>query len=318
MSYFKFVSEDRVDIFENGCIRFTPASDFNDPLEFKPHITEINKKYLAISHKIKNNNNIAAYLRANIRLIKKLDEGEIDKYSLARTENLPEYREKLDKILSHYGVLSLFRNDKETPLLSVAYQGDNTYENEPRQNILMWSHYANNHKGMVIEFNDDFFADECQKVIYSDTRPLITYEEIDKLDENKLNEITLTKKRIWINESEYRVVKKLDEADIKKGGNIHLFNFNKRNIKSITLGCKVAPEFRQKVIKLLQDDPELRNVQLLIAKIDPVHFKLTFRTECVHSGFTNDLLGNLAPPRIKIQLPPNSFELVTYHYLSMI
>lgn len=245
MSYFKFVSEDRIDILENGCIRFTPASDFNDPLEFKPCITELSEIDLPIE--------------------KQWD----------RIDKLPQYQKKLDEILSQYGVLSLFRNDSETALVAVMHPSDKRYNDEPRHDIKMWSEYANNHKGMIIEFSNTFFSGECKKVIYSATRPLITYEEIDELDRNKLDEITLTKKNIWNGEYEYRVIKKLVDADIKKGESIQLFKFDKKHIKSITLGCKVTSEFKAKVIDLLKHDPDLRHVQIFTAQTDPAYYGLT-------------------------------------------
>ncbi|UJA04221.1 DUF2971 domain-containing protein [Acinetobacter johnsonii] len=309
MSFFKFVSEERIDILENGCIRFTPASDFNDPFEFKPHLTKINRKYLPIF--LDNNSEISddelneKYLNL---VIYNDDEDLIRRYSKERNDQYTEYKNKLNEILSEYGVLSLFYNGSETFNPSVIIHNDN----EPRQNILMWSYYANNHKGMVIEFDNSFFSNEIRQVTYDTNRPLVTYEDIDDRNEENLFQIFNTKKNVWHNESEFRVVKRLEDANRVIKDNIHLFHFDKKYIKSVTMGCKADPIFCDKVYQLIKADPELKHVAFFTSQIHEEKFFLKFFQKIEMNGgtFTNAPLFEDMDviSRIPQQFPPDTFD----------
>lgn len=310
MSFFKFVSEERIDILKNGCIRFTPASDFNDPFEFKPHLTKINRKFLPIFLDFNNTEISKDELDEKYsQLVIHYDDENLNRlYSNERNNQYTEYKNKLNEILSEYGVLSLFHNSSETFNPSMIIHDDN----EPRQNILMWSYYANNHKGMVIEFHDSFFSNEITQVTYDANRPLVTYEDIDELNPENLFKIFNTKKNVWHNESEFRVVKRLFEADKIIGSNIHLFNFNKKYIKSVTMGCKADPKFCDEVYHLLKDDPNLKHVSYFTSAIHEEKFCLKFFQKIQMNGRTltnTPLFEDMdVTSTIPQQLPPDSFD----------
>lgn len=313
MSFFKFVNEERIDILQHGCIRFTPPADFNDPFEFKPHLTTINRKYLPYYlddkyHKLSDDELNQKY--ANSTMDSNLSEEAIRDYSNKRNHQYTEYKNKLNKILFDYGVLSLFHNGAETFNPSMIVHDDN----EPRQNILMWSYYANNHKGMAIEFKDSFFSEEISQVKYDTNRPWVTYEDIDDKNEVNIFKIFNTKKNVWNNESEFRVVKKLADADRVIGDNhdVHLFNFEKKYIKSVTMGCKADPQFCDEVYQLLKNDPELNHVAFFMSEIHDEKFRLKFfqRSEMFGRTFSNapfiedmDVISV-----IHQQFPPDSFD----------
>ena len=286
LSFFKFVNEERIDILQNGCIRFTPPADFNDPFEFKPNISKFHRRSLQFEfdrNALSEDDLIEKYPK--IQKFNENDESLIQEYSNTRNDAYTEYKRKLDQILVDYGVLSVFSNKSES-LNPSMYVHD---ESEPRQNILMWSHYANNHKGMVIEFNQSFFSDEIEEVTYVTKRPTVTYEEIDNLCSDNLSKIFNSKKNVWNNESEFRVVKKLTDADNIIRENIHLFNFNKRSIRSVTIGCKADPKFADKVYEILKSDPELNHVAFYESQIHHEEYQLKFfqRIEQFGRTFTN-------------------------------
>ncbi|UPR31675.1 DUF2971 domain-containing protein [Vibrio crassostreae] len=88
---------------------------------------------------------------------------------------------------------------------------------ENYNNLLMWSHYANEHKGIVIEF-------DCEKLNYyfnyklsmSDTieRVLYNRERFSPLQsEICVKDLLLTKSDDWIYEKEHRILPKLRMAD---------------------------------------------------------------------------------------------------------
>ena len=98
-------------------------------------------------------------------------------------------------ILSEVGIVSLSRDPK---------------------NILMWSHYADFHKGFVVEFKIPKKLPLSQRgnidswlfplpITYSEQRPVYKYG-IDNDDES-LKKLLLTKSDIWSYEQEERVIK---------------------------------------------------------------------------------------------------------------
>lgn len=97
---------------------------------------------------------------------------------------------------------------------------------ETNDNLLMWSHYADEHKGMLVSFEIDlnspfyFFAiheehESCyfSKVNYRKFRQFNTEVSIDNLDEVKLHYM-LSKSDEWIYEKEHRFVIPFHEADV--------------------------------------------------------------------------------------------------------
>lgn len=100
---------------------------------------------------------------------------------------------------------------------------------ETHSNLLMWSHYADEHKGICIGFNKNFLSqlprkifDEYQitnytpiKVNYNNKRPQYFIDDNDKANEirvNTLRQLT-TKGDNWIYEKEHRCIVPLMWAD---------------------------------------------------------------------------------------------------------
>lgn len=103
---------------------------------------------------------------------------------------------------------------------------------EDPYNLLMWSHYANDHKGIVIsiycdastfEYHDSFTENcgvskkEPSRVIYSNRRP--GYEMPDNaiyeyFEHNFYSHFALTKGNDWIYEKEFRYILRVNEVDV--------------------------------------------------------------------------------------------------------
>ena len=113
-------------------------------------------------------------------------------------------------------------------------------------NLLMWSHYSNSHKGFCVGF-DKFILFEVVygmmgPVIYSDQFPAVGL-----FDNNShgLTRILLTKSTDWEYEDEYRITK-IDAA--KK-----IFKLPNEAIKEIILGYKMQDNYKDEIIKLAKD-----------------------------------------------------------------
>ena len=257
--FYKFVSFARKDILTNGMIRFAPIGSFNDPFELEPSITPYSKKFLQYINEVSE------------RDLEKITMTEADYvYSAERVDSIEYYREKYRAEVGKYGVLSLSSNDTINQLLIVSMPE----RKDPRTNILMWSHYADSHKGFVIEFRADFVEGvKLEKVEYSDIRDVVTFEDID---ENNFDNIFFKKSSDWKYEQEYRAVLPLSNASEIHDERFHLYKINKSSINSITFGCAMSEEEKKIIMDIVKKDPEFKGVKMQHARLDEKGFFLDF------------------------------------------
>ena len=110
---------------------------------------------------------------------------------------------------------------------------------EKNDDILMWSHYANKHQGICLEFDSKigFFA-QAMKVEYRKERP---YINPILQDEEKMMEIALlTKSKNWEYEHEWRVI------DYPRGPG--LYSFPVEALTSVILGAQVSSIDEEKIV----------------------------------------------------------------------
>lgn len=114
---------------------------------------------------------------------------------------------------------------------------------EVKDDILMWSHYADSHRGICLEFDGyfEFFA-RAQKVKYPSARPIInpfcqSYEEM-------LEAALLTKASHWDYECEWRIV------HYEKGPGT--YSFPTEALTGIILGAQISDKNAAKVIEWVQ------------------------------------------------------------------
>ena len=116
-----------------------------------------------------------------------------------------------------------------------------------RDDILMWSHYADSHKGICIGFHADeasVFFREAQPVIYSKEYPHARL--IDRTIE-RMSAMILTKSDHWNYEKEYRLINTHEGYGIK--------NFPAKSLKEIIFGCEISQENLKYFIELVRDHP---------------------------------------------------------------
>lgn len=114
---------------------------------------------------------------------------------------------------------------------------------EKNDDLLMWAHYADEHKGAVIKLKcipeKDTALCVAKPVIYSATMPLLKVEELfnskQELIRKILDEVLLTKSLDWGHEKEWRVIlmKKQENNDFDMRGIIE------DELDSIYLGCRM-------------------------------------------------------------------------------
>jgi hypothetical protein len=205
MELFKYVNFDRVDIISKGKIRFTQALAWNDPFEFQPfyedHIDKDGWKQLSQFGKI-----VAHHKKTGVWL-----ETEIKDYESERKRII---KDDIFQYINNSLVCLSLTQDKE--------------------NLLMWSHYADDHKGFVIEYdtNHEFFNDKSKclfSVEYDKVRPEVktlefgsliieltkTLKDEEQLTEDQLKQISILfkKSKDWEYEEEWRLLTTKNKAD---------------------------------------------------------------------------------------------------------
>lgn len=140
---------------------------------------------------------------------------------------------------------------------------------ETLDNILMWSHYADKHKGIAIAFKTStlYWKEELfRKIKYSDTRVRIPLEEGDS--STFINELITTKAKCWEYEKEWRIIK-------YDAQNINSLSFDESFIDCIYIGLKVPDASCKEIVHLR--DTSLKGVKIKRAYMDDDRFELQFK-----------------------------------------
>lgn len=112
-----------------------------------------------------------------------------------------------------------------------------------KQNLLMWSHYANAHTGFCLEFNtaNECFRERTFPILYPEPRserPQLNL--IEDINSGKMIEALFTKAVDWEYEDEWRIV------DQPKGPGVK--QFPAEALTSVYLGCRITPENRNRIM----------------------------------------------------------------------
>ena len=143
-------------------------------------------------------------------------------------------------------------------------------------NLIMWSHYADNHKGLLLKFD----LNELQKV-FSNIKPVIYTDKVKQIDfessPEKLIAKLLTKKSShWKSEKEIRII-------VKKYG---YYNFPKTALKEIKFGLRCDDKQLRDIIDLIQKF-EYKNTSFSQVRAESYNYKLSssFITMSKEYGF---------------------------------
>jgi hypothetical protein len=148
-------------------------------------------------------------------------------------------------------------------------------------NILMWSHYADSHKGICVEFEQDALFNDNDKIKLSDVEynksfPFAelqnslganeddsggNFTPMDTVIDVFRNAILTTKYKAWKDEEEVRAIY-TGTDDFKSDGG---FIFSPSAIKNVFFGCKTSAR-DMATIKLLFTGKEFRSVRFFMMK----------------------------------------------------
>ncbi|AOS83141.1 hypothetical protein BIU88_02660 [Chlorobaculum limnaeum] len=260
---YKYVSCDIAKIIlETNAIRATPPIDFNDPFEVLPQSMEVTE---ALGRELINRFESKAFYDVAV----KNKDITYQQYLLF----LKTYPDKAIQILK-----DTFMSDDKFVMKVLKGNVEKYSElfgllclSAKRDNILMWSHYADNHRGVVIGFDSKkLFRHGYFKVRYSEERCF--YNVKDERDINGLMELFATKARMWEYEDEYRALINFHDC-IKSSAGIYLYGFNREAIKELIFGIRILESEKVDILRLISD---CRNVSVMQANLHDKMFKIEF------------------------------------------
>jgi len=117
---------------------------------------------------------------------------------------------------------------------------------------VMWSHYADHHKGICLEFaTDNDVVSSALKVEYFDEYPFLDLSD-DSAEQNLLP--LISKSSDWAYEDEYRLVAQERAAALGTGSLMmddHLLRLPPSAIKSVIVGCAMPDHARDELRQIL-------------------------------------------------------------------
>jgi len=146
-------------------------------------------------------------------------------------------------------------------------------------NRLMWSHYADSHRGMVLGFDSihPFFSawrpgvTPLMDADYSETRFVLRRDK-DWTNDSVVG-MFLRKSSDWIYEGEVRMFARstaADKVDIAPDGQpLYLFNYPSECLKEVIFGVLANDDFRLNVMKIVRvKHPHVRLFQAMLNETD--------------------------------------------------
>jgi len=255
---YKYLHEDRIeDILKHNIFRFTQPEEFNDPFELRPVLRFPHDDRSLYSTLDDNFESFLAFGKTKQEEIKELTKSIVTSERFTKKLNETHYKTANKSI----GVLCLTKNS---------------------DNLLMWAHYANSHRGFVVELDSEnsFFKQDLddknlmgklKKVIYNNERPSESFENMN------IENAYLTKSEEWKYEEEYRMFASFKRASEVKNNNIHLYKFTPDVIMSVYCGVSMSEKNKEKIKKIVAHE-HLQHINLFQSEISEQHFKLEFNS----------------------------------------
>lgn len=275
MWLYKYLHPDRTDVIKNLTIRFSQVSALNDPFELCPHLSGLASK-----------EDLRRQIEEELGRIIYLEYEKLNP-QVKSLISLSDFSEKISANFPNILPLieqpaTLFTSSVKSALSSFGEKVGMLCLSENPDSLLMWAHYADSHRGYVIQFDaENKFFDQritsedllrsLKKVVYKDVRPSTYVYDMSDID------YLLTKGLEWEYEAEWRMFLPLDMADSKiKIGNdtICLYKYPPEAIKSIIFGCRMSEEKKSEIIGALKDSAMCEHVQLFQSDISGEKYSL--------------------------------------------
>jgi Protein of unknown function (DUF2971) len=237
----KFNAEHVTTLLRDNVIWFSNPMSFNDPWDCKPYF---NSDF--VNDPVEVEKHVQSYAAMTRRRRKDITEEFIAQRQKEFRDNPKFLAECVEKISA--GIGSEIANRYRVYCLAPDVN-----------NLLMWAHYAESHKGICLEFStENEMMCAAQMVEYREEFPVLAvYNESE--DDNLVP--LLTKSDAWKYESEYRLVAQERSNSTPHDTLMADNNFvklPKGALKSIIVGCQGSVEDVRKLVKEFAPDIQVR------------------------------------------------------------
>ena len=234
---YKYINERGLDLLRDQRIHISRPSSFNDPFEFLPQVPALTRQQL--ESKLSDATFVDGLFRDKLARGQVRDRTSFDDWF---SNNRQQVLDVLEAEAKKY-------RPEEFAALAGKHFGVTCFAKIPDE-LLMWAHYANSHKGMVIGLAESVFGGHLRDVNYSAVRP--EYHGLwpsNRMD--KYIEIMSVKSDHWKYEQEVRLIIAWDACE--KDGE-HFYRIKPDDIREVLLGCRTPPPLEQDVKTLLARD----------------------------------------------------------------
>jgi hypothetical protein len=251
---YKYMSrESAIRLLTDGCVRFTQPGDFNDPFELKPSFQLMSKQDLDALPDAPDSPGMKVLTPEAIQSM--------------MASILPGLQKSVANHEGQDGAFALQNNEIAQATLDAEFGV--FCLSESADNLLMWAHYADNHRGVCVEIDTSIsFFHSAQlgfnlpnngKVHYLDKRPVLSHSNL------RSPNLLFRKSPEWAYEKEWRFIKRLREADRvidAKPFPIHLFQLPAGTITGIVIGCGVSHADRVEMFERVSSEVTIFQTRL--------------------------------------------------------
>lgn len=232
-------------ILKNRTLKFSNPNDFNDPFDCNMTILKFSKTEESIRDYKEALNNL------NLSRTKKRE--LLNKFKNSDSEFKKVYTHVIKEKINASGVTCFSK----------------LYDNN-----LMWSHYADQHKGVCLEFNASLDYREILEDVEVDMIANVSYNRTDKINYNTdkraaIIDLFTRKSTDWRYEEEVRIVL-INKSNILK--------FNKKFLTGVIFGCRIDKIEKESILNIIND----MKYNITIKEAIKGDFKLEFKT--IHSA----------------------------------
>jgi hypothetical protein len=216
---------------DNNELYFSKPKDFNDPFDCLITVDYENLKDKYKLFEYASQIVVNQQKSGNIKLSKNEQIKEVYRIAEIINSDIEGYQKQnddfiIEKINSHIGIISF---------------------SEIYDNMLMWSHYADFHKGYCLGYNTKILKEELGdtnggRIFYTDNYPSI--DPLNQVDLLMSRMQTNIKATCWSYEKEFRITKLFKNQD-----SIRTFNLSNNVISELYLGVKISTENRKMILE---------------------------------------------------------------------
>jgi len=286
-------------ILEDCKIRFTQLTALNDPFESFPPVSALfsDELFGNLLHTIIDNDYLLSrviggtidnmYSQVPDETRKLITQQQFADFVLREvTKELAKQNKPLRQFLHELGNAEkprMIQTARSNMVTSVASELAVLSLSAIADNEVMWSHYADVHRGIVLglESEDPFFSNAFA-VKYQSQRPTVDMTKQATNDSERKEAIQIIcgiKNEAWAYEQEYRVVwpvRMLDPTDRidSLGFSIFVKPFSPSAVKMVVFGSQMKPDAQQDISKLLIE-PRFQHVKTFSGLLDTNTYRVT-------------------------------------------